>query len=113
MQTINGKLIAEPPELDQLKQNTEILNQQLERLEVQMTVTSKKDQAEQLQKLTSVQQSLQKIELIYSSLLGTTIFTIIGLASWYIWLGFNYDTNSVKLTNQPEPIVSVKPAASR
>lgn len=113
MQTINGKLIAEPPELDQLKRNTEILAQQFERWEVQMTVISKKDQVEQLQKITSVQQSLQKLELLYSSLLGAAIFTVIGLASWYIWLGFNYDTNSAKLTNHQEPIISVKPAASR
>ena len=114
MQTINGKLIAEPPELDELKRNTEILAQQFERLEVQMTVISKKDQIEQLQKITSVQQSLQKLELLLQQPARRCYFYHYRLNKLVYLAGFLIMTQTqVKLSNQQEPIVSVKPAASR
>lgn len=111
MQTINGKLIVEEQsELEQLKPNLENLVQQFEHLELQITAVNKQDKIEYLKQLTYIQLSLHKLERIYNRLVFTTILTAFGLASWYIWLGFNQNSAPVKLANSSIPITSIKAA---
>lgn len=114
MQTFNGKLIAEEiSEIDKLQQKIEHLTQQFEQLELQMTTMNKKDKTDYLKQIGSVQQSLQKLERIYSCLLSTTVLTAIGLSSWLIWLGFNPVTTPAKLADQKVAIASLRTGVSR
>lgn len=114
MQTFNGKLIAEEiSELDKLQQKIEHLTQQFEQLELQMTTMNKKDKTDYLKQIGSVQQSLQKLERIYSCLLSTTVLTAIGLSSWLIWLGFNPAATPAKLADQRVAIASLRTGVSR
>jgi deoxyxylulose-5-phosphate synthase len=100
MQTVNGKFIVEEQsELESINQNVGNIAQQLEHLESQITAMSTTNKVEHLQKLTAVQRSLQKLERIYSRLASTALITAIGLVSWYVWLGFNYDKTPAKLAN--------------
>lgn len=113
MPTVNGKLILEKPqELNNLKRNIKNLAQKFEHLEFQMTAMSKTHKAEHLQKLASVQLSLQKLERIYSRLLSTIILTAIGLTSWSVWQDFNYKASPAELPNSRAAIASTKPDAT-
>jgi uncharacterized coiled-coil protein SlyX len=110
MQTFNGKLIAEEiSEFDKLQQKIEHLTQQFEQLEQQMTAMSEKDKTDYLRQMGSVQVSLQKLERLYSRILSTTILAAIGLASWSVFLGFNYDQFPAKQVNSPVESVLTKP----
>lgn len=114
MQTINGKLILkEPQELDNIKRNVENITQQFERLELQITVMSRKERAEHLQKLALVQLSLQKLERIYSRLLSTIILAAISLTCWSVWQNFNYKAAQAELPTTRAAIASTKPDATR
>jgi hypothetical protein len=114
MQTFNGKLIIEETsELDKLKQKMGNIDQQFEGLELQITTMSEKNKADYLNRIVSVQLSLQKLERIYSRLLSTSILTAIGLVSWSVWLGFNHNPAPAKQVNFTAAIASNEAAGSR
>lgn len=114
MQILNGKLIIEEPsELDKLKQKMENLAQQFEHLELQMATMHEKDKTDHLKQIVSVQLSLQKLERIYRRTLVTTIVAAIGLASWSVLLGFNYDKSPLKQVNSTVESALTKPSTNR
>ena len=66
-----------------------------------MTTMSEKDKTDYINQIVSVQLSLQKLEQIYRRILSTTILTAIGIASWSVFLGFNYNQLLAKQVNSP------------
>lgn len=106
MQTVNGKLVVEPPELDGLKGNIKNLGHQFQHLEGQITVMSEKDKAEYLKQIAYVHLSLQKLERTYRLLLTTIILLAVGLTSWYVWQSFNHHPSPAK---QPQLKAAIAP----